>query len=120
MSRDVGGTLDERLVAHVRDGAPVVLTWVEDSSPRCAFGRGLAAGEDEVEVEVFTPVPEAGAVAIHTLGPPVCMIRGTAGAGEPAGERPQRVRVRVDHVKDDRPPGLAIEPMRFAGEGPRP
>lgn len=117
MSRDIGEALDEQLIAHLRGGAPILLTWARDSKPVCVFGRGLAAAEDAVEVEVFGAVGADAVVALHTLGPPVCMIRGRAQVEAAADEATWHVRVQVEHVKDDRPPGLGIRPLTFLDEG---
>lgn len=122
MSRELGGELPPALVSQLDGGAPVLYVVVDQGRPVCALGRAIHATEESVEFEVFSPVKTAGPAAIHTLAPMVCMIRGHA---EQVDEQSSsRVRLHVEHVKDDRPPGLAIEPLEFvesdAGEARTP
>lgn len=112
MSRAVGDVLDQRLVDELAEGMSVVVTWIADGVPVSRVGESEAGSADVVTIRTVGEVPADVRVAVHTLGPSICAIRGAvARSGRSPGG--SLVSVSVAHVKDDRPPGLDVRPFRL-------
>lgn len=112
MSRVVGDALDQRLVDELAEGMSVVVTWIADGVPLSRVGESEAGSADVVTIRTVGEVPADVLVAVHTLGPSICAIRGAVARSSqsPGGSL---VSVHVAHVKDDRPPGLDVRPFRL-------
>lgn len=112
MSRVVGEVLDQRLVDQLTEGMAVLVTWIADGLPVSRLGESVAASPEMVTVRTMGEVPAGARVAVHTLGPSICAIRGAAARSDQApGGRV--ISVEIEHVKDDRPPGLDVRPFRL-------
>jgi hypothetical protein len=116
VSRVVGESLDERLVDQLAEGMSVLVTWIADGQPVSRVGRSAAGSPEVVTAEIVGEVPAGVQVSVHTLGPSICAIRGPVTRSDPApGGRV--ISVDVEHVKDDRPPGLDVRPFRLLPAG---
>jgi hypothetical protein len=112
VSRVVGETLDERLVDQLAEGMSVLVTWIADGQPVSRVGGSAAGSPEVVTVKTVGEVPAGVQVAVHTLGPSICAIRGAVARSDraPGGSV---ISVDIANVKDDRPPGLDVRPFRL-------